>query len=259
MVRDVVPDWTLGDLTLAIAVVVLIGGFVLGYSIGQVNQRLLRGMGVDELTEGTPFERTARNLNTSTVSLIARLSSWFIYGVTIVVALEIADVVDASQLWAQVPAFIPQVFVGVLILLAGIIIADKLELILRERLQAIKVPQVNVLPLGVRYSVLFLALLLALSQVGVAISALLILLAAYLFGLVVFGTVAFRHLLTSGGAGVYLLLNQPYAIGDEVCIDGHCGIVQDFDVFVTHVEDDGEEHLIPNHKILRHGVVRMQR
>jgi len=111
---------------------------------------------------------------------------------------------------------------------------------------------------AVKYSIFFVAALVALGQLGIVTEALLVLLAGYVFGIVVVATVAFKDMLSSAAAGIYLLLNQPYGIGDEVEIDGARGIVQEVDIFVTTVENDGEEYVIPNHKVLEEGAMRVR-
>jgi small-conductance mechanosensitive channel len=85
-----------------------------------------------------------------------------------------------------------------------------------------------------------------------------VLLAAYLFALVFLGGLAFRGMLSSGAAGVYLLLNQPYGIGDEVKVGNRRGIVQEVDLFATHVEANDEEYIIPNSKVFEDGIVRIR-
>jgi small-conductance mechanosensitive channel len=85
-----------------------------------------------------------------------------------------------------------------------------------------------------------------------------VLLGGYAFGVVVLSGLALWDLLRAGAAGVYLLLVQPYGIGDRVEVDGHRGIVQDVDVFITRVEADGEEFIVPNHRVFRSGVVRIR-
>jgi small-conductance mechanosensitive channel len=64
--------------------------------------------------------------------------------------------------------------------------------------------------------------------------------------------------IASSAAGVYLLLNQPYGIGDEIEIDGHRGIVQEVDVVATLIENDSEEFLVPNYRVLQSGIVRVR-
>jgi small-conductance mechanosensitive channel len=237
------------------AVLVLFVGVVLGVIIGKLSRRMLVAAGVDDAVEGTSFERTAQSLGTSTVDLIARLSSWFIYGFAILVAVYVAGV-NAELFWQLVVEWVPQVFVAVLVLVVGFVVADKVELVVSERLRGVKLPQVNVLPRIVKYSVLYVAALVALSQLHVATLALIVLLFLYFFALILFSAVALWDFLRSGAAGVYLLLNQPYSIGDRITVGESTGVVHEVDLFVTRVEDDDVEYVIPNRRVLREGVAR---
>ncbi|MDZ7850597.1 MAG: mechanosensitive ion channel [Halodesulfurarchaeum sp.] len=104
-----------------------------------------------------------------------------------------------------------------------------------------------------RYTVVFVAILLALAQIGVAVGVLLILLGAYLFAVIVLLTTALHQLLAAAGAGLYLLFSQPYTIGDQVAIGEHEGVVQEIDLFSTSIEKDGRVFLVPNHLVLKKG------
>lgn len=231
---------------------------VIGLIVGQINKRLLIAVGVPKTVEGTAFERTARGLDTSTVAIIARLSSWFIYGIGFVVALHVAGVLDPNVFWQEVTRLVPRVFVAVLVFIVGIVAGDKAELIVNERLRGIKLPEAGILGSLTKYSIIYVAALMALGQIGVSTAALLILLAVYAFGLVFVGGLACRDLLASGAAGVYLLLHAPYGIGDTVRIDSQRGVVQEVDLFVTRIESDDEEHIIPNRRIITDGATRIR-
>ncbi|WP_435177726.1 mechanosensitive ion channel domain-containing protein [Halorussus sp. AFM4] len=241
-----------------VAFFALVLGIAAGYVIGRVNHRLLTAAGVPEAVERTPFERTAQSLGTDTVSLVSRLSSWFIYGVVVLIALNIAELLNARLFWNGVLTFIPDLFIAILVFIVGFVVADKAELVVGERLRSVKLPEVGLIPRLVKYTIVYLAALVALGQVDVAIGALLILLAAYVFAVILFGAVALWDLLRSSAAGVYLLLNQPYGIGDEVKVGEDRGIVQEVDVFVTRIESDGEEYIIPNSRVFEQGVVRIR-
>ncbi|WP_049920913.1 mechanosensitive ion channel family protein [Halopiger djelfimassiliensis] len=252
-------DWqTLIDEPAVIAAAVLALGIVVGYLVGRLNRELLAASGVPEAVEGTPFERTAQSIGTSTVDIVARLSSWFIYGIAVLTAIHIAQLLDTDAFWLRVTEFIPQVFIAVLVLVVGFVIADKSELQVSEALRGVKLPEVSVLPKLVKYSVLFVAVLVALGQIGVYVNPLLILLAVYALGIVVVGTVAFKDFLVSSAAGIYLLLNQPYGIGDRVRIGDQSGIVQEVDLFVTKLEDDDAEYVIPNRRVFEEDIVRLR-
>lgn len=237
------------------AALVLIIGLVGGYIVGRLNGRILRSAGVPEAVEGTSLERTARKFGTDTVSIIAKGSAWIIYILSLLYALEVAELLQTGLLISQVWVFVPSYILALLILMVGLLVGDKAELLVSEYLRGVKLPEVSHLSSLVRYTVVFIAFLLALAQVGIAVGVLLILLAAYLFAMVLFSAVAFHHLLTSAAAGLYLLLNQPYGIGDRVAVGEKEGVVQEITVFVTRIEADGREFLIPNHLVFRRGAV----
>jgi small-conductance mechanosensitive channel len=239
---------------LAVGFVVL--GVILGYLVSAVLRRLLERLGVPEAIEGTSFERTARDLGTSTVILVARLTRYFVIVVALLVAVSMLGFDYVDQFGSAVASFFPQLFVAVLILIIGFVVADKVELFVAESLRGVKLERIDVIPAGAKYSVLFVAGLIALSQVGVATGSLVVLLGAYFVALIVVGVVAFKQLLTAGAAGIYLVLNQPYGIGDEIRVGDAHGIVCEMDLFVTHIESDEEEFIVPNHKVFEHGIAR---
>ena len=240
------------------AVAVLLLGIGLGLLTGLIVRRLLIRVGVPETIEGTSFERMARDLGTSTVNIVAKLATYFIYGVAILAALAVAEINFADRFWDVVANFLPQLFVALFILIVGIVVGDKVELLIAERHRGLKVPQIGIIPTVAKWSVIFVATLIALSQIGVATGALIVLLGAYLFAVILLGGIAFRSLLASVGAGVYLLLYQPYGIGDEVRLGERRGIVQEVDLFITRIEAEGEEFLLPNRIVFEDGIVRVR-
>lgn len=228
---------------------------VLGWVVTKINAHLLQRARLPEAIEGTAFERTARSVGTSTVAILAQLSGWFIVLLGAIIALSVAKPSYARQFWSQATGFLPALFVAILILIVGVVVGDKLELLLSERMRSVKLPQVGVVPTIAKYSVFYVALILALEQLGIATFPLVVLLALYALALVIFGVVAGKELLTSAAAGIYLFLNEPYGIGDTVKIGDQRGVVQEIDTFVTHIESAGEEYIVPNNRVFTSGVV----
>jgi len=233
--------------------------FLLALVAGAVTRRYvreaLREFDIPEAVAGTPIERTARRLGTSTVGVLANLCGLFVLVVGGLITFRIVHTMPQNLLTLRITGFFRQLFIAALVVVVGVIAGDKLELYLRERLRGVKVPEAGVLPLLTKYSVFYIASLIALAQIGVATRPLLVLLAAYVFGLVFIGGLAMKDLLAAAAAGVYLLLTEPYAIGDEVKLDGHRGIVQEVDTFVTHIEAEGEEYVVPNDRVFRRGII----
>ena len=238
-----------------VSIVVLLLALVAGLLTRHYVRRLLARLDVPETVEGTPFERTARRFGTSTVGLLANLCGLFVLVIGGLIALRFLRTLPQDLLTVQLTEFFRQVFTAVVVLIVGLIIGDKLELYASEQLRGVKLPEAGLLPVVVKYSVFYVAVLIALAQLGVTTLPLVVLLAAYVFGIVFLGGLAVKDLLAAAAAGVYLLLTEPYAIGDEVEIDGKHGIVQEVDTFVTRIEADGEEYVVPNDQVFRGGVV----
>jgi small-conductance mechanosensitive channel len=243
---------------LFVSILLLLVAVVTGLLVRRYMGRLLDGFDVPEAVEGTPFERTANRLGTSTVGIVSTLSGVFIVVIGAIVAFRIVGAFPAELLTARITNFLRQSFIAIIVLIVGLIAGDKAELYVGERLRGVKIPRLSLIPRLVKYTVFYVAVLIALAQLDVAIGALLVLLAAYAFAIVVLGAVALRDLLPSAAAGVFLLLTQPYGIGDRIEIDGKRGIVQEVDVLVTRIESDDEEFVVPNRIVVRHGVVRIR-
>jgi small-conductance mechanosensitive channel len=246
------------ELAVAFSVLVLLAGLVVGVAVARWLGRLFVRFGVPAAVEGTPFERTARSFGTSTVALLSRLAGLFVFLFGVVIALRLLGVVATELFVARLADFFPNLFAAAVIAIVGLLVGDKAYVMVSERLSSVKLPEVSLIPSLVKYSVFYVAGLLALAQLGVATAALLVLLAAYAFGLFFLGGLACKDMLASAAAGIYLLLTQPYTIGDEVRIDDHRGLVQEMDVFVTRIESDEEEYLIPNRLVFRRGIVRVR-
>jgi small-conductance mechanosensitive channel len=242
----------------AVAILVLVLGAIVGYLAWRGTRRFLVSQGVDDVVEGTLFERTVNNVGLSTVGILSQLAALAVYILSVIVAINVARLGDPQFFWTRFVEILPRLFIAALAVILGLILGDKSKLVVNERLKSVKLPEASLLAEVVKYSIYYIAALIALGQLGVATSALLILLAVYTFGLVFLTGIALKDLLSAGAAGMYLLLTQPYSIGDEVKIDDTRGIVQEVNVFVTHVESEDEEYIIPNHRVFKHGIVRIR-
>ena len=253
-----IGDLIAGRISLVLMVGVLVVGVLVSYLVDRLAGQVLIAVGVEDAVEGTTSDRAARRLGTSTVSVLAGLVALFVFVVFLVLALTVSSILDATLYLSRFIDFLPQLLAAALVVIFGLVLADRAELLVSERLRNVKLPDAGLIPEAIKYSIIFLAVLVAFGQLGMADNALLVLFAAYAFGLVFLGGLACKDLLASSAAGFYLLLSEPVSIGDEVRIDGMDGIVQEIDVFTIHVENDSEEFIIPNHRVVRSGIVRVR-
>ncbi|MFB6307896.1 MAG: mechanosensitive ion channel domain-containing protein [Haloarculaceae archaeon] len=255
---DIIRSIFSEETAFTVSVAILIVGLVVGYVVWRSTRRYLKAAGIPEAVEGTPFERTAQGLGTSTVGLVSNLAAVFVYVAAVILALNVSQLFNADVFWTRLTAFLPDLFVAIFALIIGLIAGDKAKLVVSERLRSVKLPEAGLLPELVKYSIFYLAALVALGQLGISTVALVVLLAAYAFGLVFISGLAFRDLLAAGTAGLYLLLTEPYSIGDEIAVDDRQGIVQEVDIFVTRIESEEREYIVPNQLVMRNGVVRIR-
>lgn len=246
------PDWAL-DMQYMWAAAILVIGLFGGYVLGQLNRRILEAIGVGETVEGTSLERTARNFGTDTITVLARGTAWLIYIFAGVLSLQVAGLLETSVVMSRGADLLPSYVLAVLVVMGGLLVGDKVEMAANERVKGIKFPEITLVGRILRYTVIFVAILLALAQIGVAVGVLIILLGAYLLAAIVLGATALHQLLAAGGAGLFIILTQPFSIGDQVAIGDREGVVQEIDLFVTSLERDGRVYLVPNHLVLRQG------
>lgn len=257
--QDVLQRLLVERFALFLAILVVLLGLVFGYMAARFVRRGLNNLGLSDAVEGTPFERSLQGIGTSTVSLLSLLTGLFILVSAAFVSFRLVGLLSTELLVARITEYFPSVFIAALAIIFGLVVGDKAAILTSERLRSVKLPEAGVIPSLVKYSIIYVAVLIALGQLGVAVAALIVLLAAYAFGIVFLGGLAFKDLLAASAAGVYLLLHQPYSIGDEIRIDGNQGIVQEIDVFVTRIENEQEEFVVPNHHVFQGGIVRVLR
>ena len=126
---------------------------------------------------------------------------------------------------------------------------------IRQNLERARVHPSAILVLGLvaRYAILILGTILALAILGIELSAL-----ASVVGL---GTVALslslQDILRNFIAGIYLLIERPFQIGDLVEVNGLRGVITDVALRTTILRNpDGEHVIVPNLVMFTSVVVR---
>jgi len=152
----------------------------------------------------------------------------------------------ADVVWRWSAAFLPRFAAAILILFIGALVArwvsrgivdltgrtDHIDPIVRPIIAAI-----------IRYSILILVFIAALSQIGVQTASLFAVLGAagLAIGLALQGT------LSNIAAGLMLLWLRPFRIGDFIEVNGMAGTVREIGLFVCHLETfDGIFLFAPN-------------
>jgi len=169
--------------------------------------------------------------------------------------------ITSAIAWAQevLSPFINKFFLGVLLLLVGIIIGRVLSTFVRQFLKSAdidklvsqtsgtKVPLSDILSYVVRYLIYFLFLVLALNTIG--LTSMILTATAFIALLIVILSIflGIKDFIPNAIAGFMIQKKQFIKKGDWICFDSVCGEVISINLTDTHVKTDtGDLICTPN-------------
>lgn len=159
--------------------------------------------------------------------------------------------------WAV--AALPQIIVALLLLLAGIFLArwsERAVVGFLQRHRGLDLTFRGLIVALVRYSILLLAVLAAMQQVGIQTTSVLAAIGAVLvaIGLALQGT------LSNLAAGLMLLWLRPFRVGDTIETASVAGTVTDVGLFATEISrGDGVYVFVPNNDLWNKPVSNLSR
>lgn len=156
---------------LVIAVVIFVVGWFVGVLLGRVIAQIVRSIKVDSAlkTAGVEGLLSKGGFRLDSGRFLGELVKWFVIVVFLVATLEVLGLRQVNLFLQDVIlTFIPNVIVAVLILLVGAVVADALQKLVVGAARAAEVQIAHFLGGLVRWSVWIFAILIALSQLGIA-------------------------------------------------------------------------------------------
>lgn len=148
-------------------------------------------------------------------------------------------------------ALLPRIALGILVIVAGVLIANFLTSIYRKRIlkRAEDPLMARFLAQAIKIILVIIAILLALQVAGLSGVATGILTAAG--GAAIILGFAFQDIGKNFLAGIILAFNRPFNINDTIKIDNHFGKVKALNFRYAHVKTfDGRDIYIPNSDVL---------
>jgi small conductance mechanosensitive channel len=160
--------------------------------------------------------------------------------------------------WIGFVKLVPNLILALIELLVGILLAKLVSRTIRRGMERSKVDQQATLLVTqvVYYSILAIAVVTALSQIGVNVTAL-------VAGLGIAGfTIGFAMQDVSKNfiAGILLLIQKPFRVGDTIEVTGYIGKVTLIDIRATEmVTLDGRIVIIPSAEVYTNAIVNFSR
>jgi hypothetical protein len=156
---------------LVVAIIVVFIGWGIGTLFGRVVSQIIKAIKLDEAlrragVEGV-VERGGMTLNSG--AFLGGLVRWFIILVFLIGAFEILNLSQVTSFLRDILNYIPQVIVAVLILIGAGLIADALKRVVLSSSMSAGISSAGFLATITKWAVWIFAILVALSQLGIAV------------------------------------------------------------------------------------------
>lgn len=159
--------------SLLAAIIIFIVGWIVAALIGKLVAQLLRVLKVDTALQQAGFEgvvkRAGFNLNSG--AFVGGLVRWFVVVVFLVASFEILGLSRVNDFLQDVVLnYLPQVIVAVLILLVAVVIAEAMQKVVVGSAKAAEIRSANFLGSMTKWAIWIFAVLVALVQLGIAVT-----------------------------------------------------------------------------------------
>lgn len=155
---------------LVLAIIIFLVGWGIGVLLDKVVAQIIRSLKVDNALRRAKFDELLRKggFDLDSGAFLGALVKWFIIVAFLIASLDVLQLTGVTLFLQQIVIYIPQVIVAVLILLAAALIAEAVQRIVVGTAQAANISNASFVGVVSKWSIWVFALLIALSQLGIA-------------------------------------------------------------------------------------------
>lgn len=175
------------------ALIILLVGWIIARIVSAIIARALRALRFDQVMDrtGLPEMMQRAGVRTDPAGLLAGLVFWFIFLIFVVAAANALNVPAITTIVTSIVLFLPNVFVALLILIIGLLLARFVADLVRTALAATTVGGAALIAGIARWAIILFALILALNQLRIGPNIIQTLFASVTFGLALALALAF--------------------------------------------------------------------
>ncbi len=150
--------------------VILIIGWIVAALLEKGVTLLLRRVGFERMSDRMGLTRLEQRMNIrmDAASLLGKVVFWFVFLIFLVPACNALELTSISSLLGLIVGYIPNVFVAIVVLFLGMLLATFVADIVRGASTGSKTANPNVLANIARYMIIGFAILVALEQLQIA-------------------------------------------------------------------------------------------
>ena len=172
------------------AIIVILIGIIVGWAVKTIIVRLLGFIKLKKYTDAIGLDRVFTQ-KVEFVELIGDLAKWIVIFVFLVPAFEILNLGQINGVLTGIINYLPNVIIAVVVIMAGIIVADLISRVVRSTAATIGTHTADLLADVARWTVVVFAIFAALIQLGIAQEMLLSLWQGVIYFFVLAGAIAF--------------------------------------------------------------------
>ena len=153
------------------AIIIFIIGWVVGSIIGKAISQLLTAVKLDKLFESAGADKfmDRAGIKLTVSGFIGGIIKWFIIVVFLMASLQIIGLTQVNDfLGAAVLDYLPRVVIAAIVLIIATIIADAMKKIVQASAKAVNASSANLLGSITSYAIWIFAIIIALSEIGIA-------------------------------------------------------------------------------------------
>ena len=156
---------------LLLAVILFVIGLIIGSIVGKAIAQVITALKVDKLFESAGAEEvfTRMGVKLSIGKFFGVIVKWFIVIVFLMASLQIVGLTQVNDfLRSAVLLYLPKVVIAAIVLVLSAIIADTMHRLVLASAKAANIASANMLASITKYAIWGFALIIALSEIGIA-------------------------------------------------------------------------------------------
>jgi len=156
---------------LVVAVIIFVAGWVIGALLGRLIAQVIHSIKVDNVLKSAGLEDvlSKAGFHLDSGHFIGELVKWFVIVVFLIATLEVLGLNQVNVFLQNVVlAYLPQVIAAALILLIAAVVGDAMQKVVVGAAKAAQVETAHLLGGLTKWAIWIFALLVALSQLGIA-------------------------------------------------------------------------------------------
>ncbi len=168
--HDIWSGFAYYGVQIVLALILVIIGLLIASLLDQLVTSLVRATRVDAVIRKTGAERyfSRAGIRLDIGKFIGSVVKWFVILVVLIQALSMLSLDAVTAFLQNILHYLPNVFVAVLILIAGIVIGEAMNKVVVSGAKAAQLGRVHLLGSVTRWAIWLFAVIVALYQLGIA-------------------------------------------------------------------------------------------